>query len=424
MSATLYTDQGNPHAFKALIAAKYNGIKLDTPAFDPSQRDSNEFQKKSPLSKIPVLETKEGTIWEPNAIALWVARQGKCSIYGQSPFEASLMENWIEYAANEIELPGNVWVYPILGFIPNNAVATNKAKADIRKALEFLNKHLLTRTFLVGERISIADIVVSISLLRLYQRVLDAPFRKLFANTNRWFLTCVNQPQFKEVIGEVKLCEKMEVAPEGAAGKEEKKETKKEQPKKEQPKKEQPKKEEKPKKKEAEEEEEENFDDEPKNKKPNPLDLLPPSKLNLEEWKRVYSNEATRPTALNWFWEKYDAEGYSIWFGDYKYNNECEKLFMTLNLLGGFIQRLEKVRKYAFGSLIIFGEEPKLEISCVFLFRGTEMPPEFLAVDDVEHYSWRKADTNDAATRDLIGDYFAWDGNLGGRKFNQGKIFK
>jgi len=423
--ATLYTDKGNTQSYKALIAAKYNGVDIQVPNFDASSRDSNDFQKKSPLGKIPTLETREGSIWEPNAIARYVSRQGKASLYGSSPFEASSIDNWIEYAANEIELPGSVWVFPILGYIPNNAVATNKAKADIRKSLDFLNKHLLTRTYLVGERISLADIVVSVALLRLYERVLDGPFRKQFGNTNRLFQTCVNQPEFKSVIGDVKLSEKMEVAPEGAATAPAAE--KKEQPKKEAVKKEEkpkPKKEEKPKKKEEEEEEEENYDDEPKNKNPNPLDSLPPSKLNLEEWKRVYSNEATRPTALNWFWENYDAEGYSVWVGDYKYNDECEKLLTSLNLLGGFIQRLEKVRKYAFASLIVFGDEPKLSVGAVFLFRGKEMPAEFLAVDDVELYTWRKADTNDNATRELIGDYFAWDGPMGGKRFNQGKIFK
>jgi len=422
--ARLFTDKGNPQAFKALIAARYNGVDIDVPVFDAASRDSNEFAKKSPLAKIPVLETPQGSLWESNAITRYIARLGNSAVlYGSTPFETSLIDNWIEYSANEIELPANVWVYPILGYIPNNAIATNKAKADVRKALDFLNKHLLTRTFLVGERISLADIVVAVGLLKLYERVLDGPFRKPFVNTNRWFLTVINQPHFKGVVGDVKLCEKMEIAPEGAPAAAEKKET---PPKKEkEPKKEAPKKETKPKPKEPEEEEpEENYDDEPKNKNPNPLDLLPPSKLNLEEWKRVYSNEATRPTALNWFWDHYDAEGYSIWIGDYKYNNECEKLFMTLNLLGGFIQRLEKVRKYAFGSLIIFGDEPKLEVSCVFLFRGKELPEVFTIVDDVEHYAWRKVDPKDNSVRELINDYFAWDGSFGGRKFNQAKIFK
>ena len=39
--------------------------------------------------------------------------------------------------------------------------------------------------------------------------MLDPAFRKPYTNVTRWFVTCVNQPQFKAVLGEVKLCEKM-----------------------------------------------------------------------------------------------------------------------------------------------------------------------------------------------------------------------
>ena len=38
---------------------------------------------------------------------------------------------------------------------------------------------------------------------------MDPGFRAPFANVNRWFVTIVNQPQFKKVLGEVKLCETM-----------------------------------------------------------------------------------------------------------------------------------------------------------------------------------------------------------------------
>jgi elongation factor 1-gamma len=60
-----------------------------------------------------------------------------------------------------------------------------------------------------------------------------------------------------------------------------------------------------PKKKEAEDEEEEPLvPAEPKVK--NPLDDLPKSNFNLEDWKRAYSNMDTRGPggALEWFYEK------------------------------------------------------------------------------------------------------------------------
>lgn len=40
-------------------------------------------------------------------------------------------------------------------------------------------------------------------------QVLEPSFRQPFVNVNRWFVTCLNQPQFKAVLGEVQLCEKM-----------------------------------------------------------------------------------------------------------------------------------------------------------------------------------------------------------------------
>lgn len=41
------------------------------------------------------------------------------------------------------------------------------------------------------------------------QYVLEPSFRQAFQNVNRWFMTMINQPQVKAVIGDFKLCEKM-----------------------------------------------------------------------------------------------------------------------------------------------------------------------------------------------------------------------
>lgn len=48
---------------------------------------------------------------------------------------------------------------------------TEKAKEQIKKVLTVLNQHLQTRTFLVGERISQADITVCCNMLQLYKLV-------------------------------------------------------------------------------------------------------------------------------------------------------------------------------------------------------------------------------------------------------------
>jgi elongation factor 1-gamma len=424
MPYKIYSVPNNPRAWKGLIAAKYAGIEVETtPDFKMGvDNKTPEFLAKNPLGKIPVLETDDGFIFESNTIARHFAKKSEIPLFGNNEYEEALVNQWIDFATNEIDLPAGVWIYPIFGFVEFSAEATNLAKGDIRKVLQILNDFLATRTFLVGERISLADIIVFLSFVNLYKLVLDTGFRKPFVHVTRWFTTIANQPHVQEVVGEVTLATKMAVAPgkEGAAP-EKKEEKKQKQPKPAEPKKE---KKEKP-KKEAEEEEEENFNDPEPAKGSNPLDQLPQTPFVLDEWKRQYSNN-DGAVSIKWFFDNIDKEGWSVWFCDYLYNKEQTQLFMTCNLVGGFLQRLDKLRKYGFGSVLIFENEADkiFEISGVWLFRGLEVPAEMKGCDDYELYSWKRADLDNEDDKKKITELFNWEGHFDGRKFSQGKIFK
>jgi elongation factor 1-gamma len=407
---------------KALIAAKYGNIELEqTPTFEFGKDNKTpEFLSKNPLGKVPVLETDEGCIWESNAIARYIARlDPNTHLLGSNAFENALVEQWLDFAGAEISLPMRVWIYPILGYMDNHPEATNKAKADIRKVLSILNDYLADKTFLVGERITLADIVVSLTLVYLYKLVLDLGFRKPFVNTNRWFLTCINQPHFQEVLGEVVLCSKMSVAKTSSQPEEKKKQ---EQPKKEKPKKEQPK------KKEKKPEEDEGEDDEGTEKKaPNPMDLLPPSKFVLDDWKRFYSNH-DEESSVKYFWENFENEGWSLWLSNYKYNDELDNLMRTCNLIGGMFQRLEKMIKYSFASVAILKENDDsktFQVKGIWVIRGKEIPELMKICDDYELYDWVRLDNDkDESVRNQVNEYWKWAGNFEGKKFVQGKILK
>jgi glutathione S-transferase len=49
--------------------------------------------------------------------------------------------------------------------------ATENAKEEVKRILGLLDTHLKTRTFLVGERVTLADITVVCTLLWLYKQV-------------------------------------------------------------------------------------------------------------------------------------------------------------------------------------------------------------------------------------------------------------
>ncbi|KAJ3100971.1 Elongation factor 1-gamma 1 [Phlyctochytrium planicorne] len=420
----IFSYPNNPRVAKSLIAAKYNGLEVELADVQLGVTNKTpEFLKKFPLGKVPVFEAADGyTLYESNAIAYYVAAYKKDSpLLGANVKEAAKIQQFIALADNELSPAQASWLFPILGWIPVNEQNTKKAIEDTKKVLDVLNKHLLNQTFLVGESVTLADITVVTALLNFYRLVFDPAFRAPYKNVNRWFTTTINQPYFKEVIGEVPLCEKAKVAepPKAREASAKKEDKPKAAPA---PKAEAPAKKDK-KKKDDDEEEEESYEDE-KPKAKNPLDLLPKSSFIMDEWKRCYSNNET-PAALKWFWEHYDPEGYSIYRLDYKYNSELTLTFMSSNLVGGFFQRLEHVRKYAFGSLCILGEDNKNKIAGYFVFRGPGIPAEVTDTADYDSYTFTKVDDlKDKKFRDAFSAFLSWDEVIEGAKFSDGKIFK
>jgi elongation factor 1-gamma len=98
--------------------------------------------------------------------------------------------------------------------------------------------------------------------------------------------------------------------------------------------------------------------------------------------------------------------------------------FMSSNLIGGFFQRLERARKYAFGSMVVLGEDNKSEITGFFMLRGQEVPPEVYEAADYDSYTFVKVNTKDTAIREAYNAIIAWDDKIYGKPFADGKIFK
>ena len=110
---------------------------------------------------------------------------------------------------------------------------------------------------------------------------------------------------------------------------------------------------------------------------------------------------------MKMFWEQFDAEGFSLWLVKYdKYTGEGEKLFSTNNLVGGFMQRLDHFRKYAFAVHGVYGDEPNLDIKGLWLWRGTEIPFEMKDHVSYEYHFFTKLDSTKEEDRQLVEDFW------------------
>ena len=249
--------------------------------------------------------------------------------------------------------------------------------------------------------------------------------------------TIVNQPKLAGHYGEIIYTEKaIQYTPPPKEKKEKEKEAQAPAPKTEK------KTEKKPKAKEADDEEDDLVPAEPKVK--NPLDDLPKSTFNLEDWKRAYSNKETRGAggALEWFYEKYvlnfihniskisdhaflhsfDYGGFSIWRVDFKYNEELTQIFMSSNQIGGFFNRLEASRKYLFGSVGVLGTAGTSIISGALILRGQEVKPVIEAAPDWESYAYVKLDLKGKEEdKKFFEAALAWDLEIDGKKWADGK---
>jgi elongation factor 1-gamma len=383
---------------------------------------------KFPLGKVPAFESSNGdAIFESNAIALYVGNE---QLNGKTQSDAAKVQQWVNFGDNEILPASCTWVFPCLGITQFNKQETENAKTQMKKVLTVLDNYLKTKTYLVGERISQADIALCCDLLLAYQYVLEPAFRSPYVNVNRWFSTLINQPNFKKVIGDFKLCEKMAVFDgkkyaelHGGDKKKKEKENKQAQQKKEEPKKK-----ETPQKKQDEDDE----DKPPKEEKSkDPFAKFPKSDFDMDAFKRCYSNNDIQTVALPYFWEKFDKENYSIWFCKYIDVDylKTQLVFMTVNLVNGMFQRIEKMRKNAFGSMCVFGENRNCQIGGVWFWKGHELAFE-LCDDwktDYESYEWTKLDPDNEEHRTMVNEYFAQEGKfteMGGLEMNEGVIYK
>lgn len=186
---------------------------------------------------------------------------------------------------------------------PYNKAAVIDAEKKSTQLFTVLDSLLHARTFLVGQRITLADLFLANHLIYACSMILDQAWRAQYPNIFRHFQTVVHQPKVMAVLKvEPTLIEnKLQYIPPTkdkasalAAANSDKKQAKKDDDEDERP----------------------LVPAEPKFK--HPCEALGPAKcFPLDEWKRKYSNSRF-PDAMKWLEENIDLTEYSFWKVTYK----------------------------------------------------------------------------------------------------------
>lgn len=308
-------------------------------------------------------------------------------LLGKNKEEYALILKWLSLSNTEL-LPAIANAFsPLIGRQPYNKKQVDEALTYSNKVAAVFEERLINFTYLVGERLTLADIFVATMFARGFDHLYGTEWRKEHPGITRWFKTIIQSDILKDEFNNYQFREKpVEFVP----------------PKKEKKAAQQPK------ENKAKEEKPEQPAPAPKPK--HPLEALGKAKVSLEDWKRFYSNEETREVAIPHFWEKvYDPSEWSLWKVDYKYNDELTLTFMSNNLIGGFFNRLSASTKYMFGCMVVYGENNNNGITGFFMIRGDNHVPAVDVAPDWESYSFEKLDGNDEKTRKFVNNMLAWD---------------
>jgi len=331
-----------------------------------------------------VLETAEGVLHGHNAISKYFCALAGGKFLGGSAVEKSHVDQWIAFSNTTLLPCVRTIGDAIFGLATVTKADYDEASKNLKVHMKVLNTHLDGKKWLVGNEMTVADIVVVLVLQHAFQTVLDAGFRKtpIMKNVNAWAEACFALPAVIKVQGNVHMCAKP-LKPVLAV---EEKKVKKvaavaapPQPKAE--------------------------------KVKDNVESLPPTPFNVYDFKTLYVNHPDKKgAAVDTWYEMLDWEGWAFWFFHYeKYEGEGIKLHITNNLLTGFMSRAEHTSKYTFARHGVFGEEPNLEIMGVWLCRGKDEIPDGLVKEhpQFEYYKNRKLNPRENKEDDkLIREFF------------------
>ncbi|KAI0852823.1 glutathione S-transferase [Daldinia vernicosa] len=209
----IYSYPGNPRVERAQVVAAFNGLEVPLTEGFKMMVDNKtpEFLAKFPMGKVPALECADGfCIAESGAICYYLARSGpkKDQLLGNDPKTQALIDQWVFLAETDLIQdvipPAAMVLYKVYAWDEeryNKSVeATVRVLRRIETALQDGQKYL------VGDNVTLADIMIAGCVFFASRFLIDAEMRKEIPNVVAWAQRLAALPEFKP-LGEFNMLE-------------------------------------------------------------------------------------------------------------------------------------------------------------------------------------------------------------------------
>ncbi|RYP48242.1 hypothetical protein DL768_005849 [Monosporascus sp. mg162] len=210
----IYSYPGNFRVQRAQVVAALNGLEVSVPE-DFKMGETNkspEYLSKFPMGKVPGLECADGfCLAEGAAICWYLASVGpKASqLLGADPKTQARISEWSFFEETELSpsvLP--LAIMCVLKIEPFDEGRYNKCLPNVERACKRIETALAGgKKYLVGDELTLADIMVGGILFWTFKFFVDAEIRKGLPNTVAWIQNLAETKEVKDVFGPLEMCE-------------------------------------------------------------------------------------------------------------------------------------------------------------------------------------------------------------------------
>lgn len=201
-----YFDTLNPRKVCAVARYLNSPVEFVYTNLGKGEHKTDRFLAINPNGKVPALEDGDLKLWEANAIMCHLAGVAGSDLWPQNPEQQIEVMRWLTWNSEHFtryagELYFQYLIKPRfnLGDVDNAAV--EEATGNVRKYAGILDQHLSNRKFLVGEKLTVADFAVAVTLP--YAEEAHIPLAE-FPNVVRWHDRLNELPAWREPFPQAK----------------------------------------------------------------------------------------------------------------------------------------------------------------------------------------------------------------------------
>ena len=161
---------------------------LDTPA----------YRALNPNSRVPTIEDGGAVVWESNAILRYLAaRYSEGDLWDRDPGARAQVDQWMDWMQTTLapDYYGLFWAAVRTPPERRNLAAIKQHARELGEHYRLLDRLLAGRAFLLGDRLSLADIAIGVTLYRYHEMDVERP---ALANFSAWYARLGQRPAFRK----------------------------------------------------------------------------------------------------------------------------------------------------------------------------------------------------------------------------------